>query len=94
MDTRQNLPNQMYITLLISLHLTGLTFKFYSLESRLHFYQLLKKNLTYFTTIDIQVLQLLSLSLIGLDVSARESLVWEEVGVPGENPCVQGTTID
>lgn len=76
MDNRQNLPNQMYITLLISLHLTELTFKFYSLESRLHFYQLLKKNFTYFTTIDIQ---LLSLSLIGLDVSARGSLVWEEV---------------
>lgn len=45
MDTRQKLPNQMYITLLISLPLTELTFKFYWLESRLHFYQLLKKTL-------------------------------------------------
>lgn len=65
MDNRQNLPNQMYITLLISLHLTELTFKFYSLESRLHFYQLLKKFI-YFTTIDIQVLQLKSISLMAL----------------------------
>lgn len=56
----------MYITLLISLHLTGLTFTFYSLESHLHFYQLLKK-IIYFTTIDIQVLQLILISFGGMD---------------------------
>lgn len=42
----------------------------------------------FFTTIDEQVIQLLSISLIGTDVGASGSLVLEEAGVPGESPCV------
>ena len=48
-----------------------------------------KLNFIYFTTINKQVLQLILISLVGTDVNTRGSLVWEEAGVPGENPRVQ-----
>lgn len=37
---------------------------------------------------DRQFLQLILISLVGINVSAR-SLIWEEAGVTGENPRVQ-----
>lgn len=51
----------------------------------------LSNNFNYFTTIDKQVWLHTSILiyLIGTDVSARGSLMWEEVRVPGENPHVQ-----
>lgn len=55
----------------------------------LHF--LLKLTFSYFTTIYKIFLQLISISLICTDVSARQSLMWEEARVPGGNPCVHAT---
>lgn len=47
-------------------------------------------NFIFFTTIGLHVLQLLLLSFAGTDVSARGSLMLEEVGEPGEkNPHVR-----
>lgn len=40
----------------------------------------------YFTSITKQVIQLMKITLDGPDVSARGVLVWEETGVPWENP--------
>lgn len=37
----------------------------------------------------IQILQVILISLVSTDVSMRESLMWEEAGVLGENQCVQ-----
>lgn len=43
-------------------------------------------NLIYFTKIVKQVPQLILISLVGTDRSARRSLIWEEAGGLGENP--------
>lgn len=42
-----------------------------------------------FTTIDNLVLHVQLITLVGTDVSASGSLVWEVAGVPGENPRIQ-----
>jgi len=44
-------------------------------------------NLIYFTTIRKQVISTDTVSLSGSGGGARASFVWEETGVPGENPC-------
>lgn len=53
-------------------------------------------NVIYFTTItgNKKVLQLILLFLIGMNLSVRGSLAWEEVEVPGGNPCVQAGNCD
>lgn len=58
----------------------------------LYNFYLVKKilNFVYFTTIDKQVITtyINLISLIGTDVSMKESLMWEEATVPRKNPRV------
>lgn len=62
-------------------------------SNHLHFWYILEfsaitdwMNLIYFTKIVKQVPQLILISLVGTDRSARRSLIWEEAGGLGENP--------
>lgn len=49
---------------------------------QIYFLFLKKKSILFYTTIDKQVLQLISKSLTGIDVSTRGSLMWEETKMP------------
>jgi len=46
----------------------------------------LKLNIIYFTTINKQVIQLIQILPVGSNDVAKVLFVWEETGVPGENP--------
>lgn len=49
----------------------------------------LSLNLTYFTTINKEILQLILMLFISSDISVKRQLMWEETRVPGENPRVR-----
>lgn len=51
---------------------------------------MVKSNFDFiFTTIDKLFLKLIIISFVGMDVSAKGSLMWEEAIVPKEKPQVQ-----
>jgi len=45
-------------------------------------------NFIYYTTITKQVIQLILIMLVGTDGCVQMVFMWEETGVPGENPPV------
>lgn len=45
-------------------------------------------------TIDKQILQIILISLVGIDVSVRRSLMWDEAWLAGENPRVKAGDCD